>query len=49
MLKVVPHITDEIQECIERVALVPVDGLEGPADVCVIELGGTIGTDKLFY
>ena len=23
--------------------MVPVDGKEGPADVCVIELGGTIG------
>jgi CTP synthase (UTP-ammonia lyase) len=49
VFKVVPHITDAIQEWIERVALVPVDGLEGPADVCVIELGGTIGTDKLFF
>ena len=42
-LQVVPHITDAIQEWIERVAIVPVDGKEGPADVCVIELGGTIG------
>jgi CTP synthase len=42
-LQVVPHITDAIQEWIERVALIPVDGLPGPADVCVIELGGTIG------
>ncbi|RRT81169.1 hypothetical protein B296_00002646, partial [Ensete ventricosum] len=41
--KVVPHITDAIQEWIERVAMIPVDGKEGPADVCVIELGGTIG------
>ncbi|XP_074574558.1 uncharacterized protein LOC141831008 isoform X1 [Curcuma longa] len=41
--KVVPHITDAIQEWIERVAMIPVDGREGPADVCVIELGGTIG------
>lgn len=40
----VPHITDAIQEWIERVAIVPVDGKEGAADVCVIELGGTIGT-----
>ena len=39
----VPHITDAIQEWIERVANVPVDGKEGPPDVCVIELGGTIG------
>ncbi|KAG0448221.1 hypothetical protein HPP92_027916 [Vanilla planifolia] len=42
-VQVVPHITDAIQEWIERVAMVPVDGMEGPADVCVIELGGTIG------
>ena len=39
----VPHITDAIQEWIERVAAIPVDGEEGPADICVIELGGTIG------
>lgn len=24
--------------------MIPVDGKAGPADVCVIELGGTIGT-----
>ncbi|KAK3134780.1 hypothetical protein QOZ80_5BG0410630 [Eleusine coracana subsp. coracana] len=42
-VQVVPHITDEIQEWIERVAMNPVDGTEEPADVCVIELGGTIG------
>lgn len=46
--KVVPHITDAIQEWIERVAMVPVDGKEGPADVCVIELGGTIGESKFY-
>lgn len=28
-------------------AQIPVDGKEGPADVCVIELGGTIG--KLIF
>lgn len=42
-VQVVPHITDAIQDWIERVAAIPVDGKEGPADVCVIELGGTIG------
>ncbi|XP_058101065.1 uncharacterized protein LOC131245549 isoform X1 [Magnolia sinica] len=42
-VQVVPHITDAIQEWIERVAMIPVDGKEGPADICVIELGGTIG------
>eukprot|EP00899_Mesostigma_viride_P026526 jgi/Mesvir1/7058/Mv09174-RA.1 len=44
-VQVIPHVTDGIQEWIERVALVPVDGNPGglPPDVCVIELGGTIG------
>ena len=42
----VPHITDAIQEWIERVSLISVDGSEGPADVCVIELGGTVGKDN---
>ncbi|CAL9184681.1 unnamed protein product [Musa hybrid cultivar] len=42
-VQVVPHVTDAIQEWIERAAMIPVDGEEGPADVCVIELGGTIG------
>ncbi|GAY49539.1 hypothetical protein CUMW_119920 [Citrus unshiu] len=40
---VVPHITDAIKNWIESVAVIPVDGKEGPADVCVIELGGTVG------
>ena len=30
----------------ERVAMIPVDGKEGPPDVCIIELGGTIGKNK---
>mmetsp|Transcript_6422 Transcript_6422/g.10860 ORF Transcript_6422/g.10860 Transcript_6422/m.10860 type:complete len:683 (-) Transcript_6422:335-2383(-) len=42
-VQVVPHVTDAIMEWIERVAHVPADGLEGPPDVCVIELGGTVG------
>lgn len=42
-VQVVPHVTDAIQDWIERVAVIPVDGEEDPADVCVIELGGTIG------
>ncbi|KAK9835134.1 hypothetical protein WJX81_000361 [Elliptochloris bilobata] len=42
-VQVVPHVTDAIQEWIERVAHIPVDGRDGPADVCVIELGGTVG------
>ncbi|KAI4301478.1 hypothetical protein L6164_034754 [Bauhinia variegata] len=42
-VQVVPHITDAIKEWIESVAVISVDGKEGPADVCVIELGGTVG------
>ncbi|XP_024971910.1 CTP synthase-like isoform X2 [Cynara cardunculus var. scolymus] len=42
-VQVVPHITDAIQSWIKRVAAIPVDGKEGSPDVCVIELGGTIG------
>jgi CTP synthase (UTP-ammonia lyase) len=49
LYQVVPHITDEIQEWIERVAMNPVDGTEEPADVCVIELGGTIGKKNILY
>lgn len=41
--QVVPHITDAIKNWIESVSTVPVDGKNGPADVCVIELGGTVG------
>ncbi|MFS7909205.1 putative CTP synthase (glutamine hydrolyzing) [Helianthus anomalus] len=40
MVQVVPHITYAIQDWIERVAAITVDGKEGPPDVCVIELGG---------
>jgi len=42
-VQVVPHITDAIQEWVENVAKIPVteDGTE--PDVCIIELGGTIG------
>ncbi|KAL0389690.1 UNVERIFIED_CONTAM: CTP synthase [Sesamum calycinum] len=42
-VQVVPHVTDAIKNWIESVSAIPVDGKEGPADVCVIELGGTVG------
>lgn len=41
-VQVVPHITDAIQEWVERVAQRPVRGSSRP-EVCVVELGGTIG------
>ncbi|KAJ6164084.1 CTP synthase [Penicillium chermesinum] len=42
-VQVVPHVTDAIQEWIERVARVPVDESNAEPDVCIIELGGTVG------
>lgn len=42
-VQVVPHITDAIQDWIERVAAIPVDGTKHIPDVCLIELGGTVG------
>lgn len=42
-VQVVPHITDMIVEWITRVAKVPVDDSGEEPDVCIIELGGTIG------
>ncbi|RIB24057.1 CTP synthase [Gigaspora rosea] len=42
-VQVVPHITDAIQEWIERVAMVSVDHSGEKPDVCIIELGGTVG------
>eukprot|EP00904_Undaria_pinnatifida_P007563 jgi/Undpi1/3937/HiC_scaffold_16.g07305.m1 len=42
-VQVVPHITDEIQAWIERVAEIPVDGSNHRPDVCLIEVGGTVG------
>jgi CTP synthase (UTP-ammonia lyase) len=41
----VPHITSAIQDWVERVAKIPVDGSQDEPDVCVIELG----TSTLFY
>ena len=35
--------TEAIAKWIERVAHMPVDGKPGPPDVCLIEVGGTVG------
>jgi CTP synthase len=42
-VQVVPHITDAIVNWIERVAKIPVDDTNQEPDVCIIELGGTVG------
>ncbi|BHF59517.1 CTP synthase 1 [Sparganum proliferum] len=42
-VQVVPHITDAIQEWVIRVAQKPVDSSGKTPELCMIELGGTIG------
>lgn len=49
-VQIIPHITNEIQEWVERVAQIPVVEFTGgntnnsqTPQICVIELGGTIG------
>lgn len=42
-VQVVPHITDTIQNWIEKVSKIPVDKSGIEPDVCIIELGGTVG------
>ncbi|EEC43652.1 predicted protein [Phaeodactylum tricornutum CCAP 1055/1] len=42
-VQVVPHITDTIQDWLEKVAYIPVDGTGKEADICLIEVGGTVG------
>ena len=42
-VQVVPHVTDAIKEWIERVAKIPVDDTHEEPDVCIVELGGTVG------
>lgn len=42
-VQVVPHITDAIQEWVERIARQSVSVDDTEPDVCIIELGGTIG------
>ncbi|TVY54780.1 CTP synthase [Lachnellula cervina] len=42
-VQMVPHVTDAIQDWIVRVAQIPVDDTKECPDVCIIELGGTVG------
>ncbi|OXV06600.1 hypothetical protein Egran_05632 [Elaphomyces granulatus] len=42
-VQIVPHLTDAIQDWVERVAKIPVDKFGLEPDVCIIELGGTVG------
>jgi CTP synthase len=42
-VQIVPHLTDAIQDWIEKVAHTCVDDTGETPDVCIIELGGTVG------
>ena len=42
-VQIVPHLTDAIQDWIECVAAQPVDESSEMPDVCIVELGGTVG------
>lgn len=42
-VQVIPHITDAIQEWVERVAKISVTADGNTPQVCIVELGGTIG------
>ena len=41
-VQIIPHITDEIKSCIRAAACAGIPGA-GPADVCLVEVGGTVG------
>ncbi|KAA1086549.1 CTP synthase ura7 [Puccinia graminis f. sp. tritici] len=42
-VQVIPHLTDAIQDWVERVSKIPVDEDGEVPDVCIVELGGTVG------
>ncbi len=42
-VQVVPHVTDEVQSWVQRVSQIPVDSSGRNPDICIIELGGTVG------
>jgi CTP synthase len=42
-VQIVPHVTDAIQEWIQDVATIPVDATGLAPQVCLVELGGTVG------
>lgn len=42
-VQIIPHITDEIQGWIRHVAHIPVSSGNTVPDVCIVEVGGTVG------
>ena len=42
-VQTIPHVTNKIKDIINETAHIPVDGTEDMPDICIIELGGTVG------
>ena len=42
-VQMIPHVTDAVQDWISEVSQIPVDGSSTQPDICLIELGGTVG------
>ncbi|GMM51339.1 CTP synthase [Starmerella bacillaris] len=42
-VQIVPHLTNAIQDWLETVSKIPVDGSDESPEICIIELGGTVG------
>ncbi|KAK0545504.1 CTP synthase ura7 [Tilletia horrida] len=42
-VQIVPHLTDAIQDWLQRVGSKPIDDSGEEPDVCIVELGGTVG------
>jgi len=42
-VQIVPHGSDLVQEWLETVSKIPVDGSDKEPEVCLIEVGGTVG------
>ena len=42
-VQMIPHVTDAIIEHLQKYSRVPVDDTHEEPDVCIIELGGTVG------
>ncbi|KAL9933641.1 hypothetical protein V8E36_007299 [Tilletia maclaganii] len=42
-VQIVPHLTDAIQDWLQRIGSKPIDDSGEEPDVCIVELGGTVG------
>ncbi|KAL4442389.1 hypothetical protein ABPG74_005730 [Tetrahymena malaccensis] len=45
----IPHVTDKIKERILRVSQIPIDGSNLPPEICLIEIGGTVGDQESIF